>query len=232
MNFLLHAHLAALELGDPLSAVGAALPDLWRMAHRRSRSPRASESANALERGVAHHVAADDWYHSTTIAGDGEQALRLALGEACPNTPKAVLLGHALWELLLDGALVRATEGRAARDLGTSLAAARDDVFACTEALAVAPRAPLARAMFEVHFARIVRGLVERSWPLAYAQAEGLAASFDGMRALLGLSPTHERDAPRLLAVLTTFAPRADACLVEVLDARRRFVEAAPHAPS
>jgi len=44
VNFLLHHHLAFLELGRPEAAAGAMLPDVWRMADRRghTRSPRAA----------------------------------------------------------------------------------------------------------------------------------------------------------------------------------------------
>src|SRR3954468_14876389 len=40
VNFLLHHHLAARDLGSPEAAVGAMLPDLWRMADRRVRAIR------------------------------------------------------------------------------------------------------------------------------------------------------------------------------------------------
>lgn len=38
MNFLLHRHLAARDLGSEVAAIGAMLPDLWRMANRRVRA--------------------------------------------------------------------------------------------------------------------------------------------------------------------------------------------------
>src|SRR5262245_14457660 len=38
VNFVLHHHLAARDLGSPAAGAGAMLPDLWRMADRRVRA--------------------------------------------------------------------------------------------------------------------------------------------------------------------------------------------------
>src|SRR5687768_1786649 len=63
MNFLLHRRLALDELGSRPAAVGAMLPDLWRMADRRVRAREevsfSEASLSELERGVAHHLEAD-----------------------------------------------------------------------------------------------------------------------------------------------------------------------------
>src|SRR5512132_2779549 len=114
VNFLLHHHLALRDLGAPDAAVGAMLPDLWRMADRRVR-PAVGElppsdsnnEASALPRvlaGIAHHVAADRWFHRDPVFLDGEQLTAARLRSVAADAPRIGLFAHVLWELCLDGA--------------------------------------------------------------------------------------------------------------------------------
>src|SRR3954466_7384028 len=79
VNFLLHHHLAARDLGSPEAAVGSMLPDLWRMADRRVRAIRRPDSDAEDRRvgevlaGIEHHLTADHWFHAAPVFLDGEE---------------------------------------------------------------------------------------------------------------------------------------------------------------
>ena len=104
MNFLAHIHLArTLEQGDPEVPLGAALPDLAAMSgltfDRDLLSP-------GLRRGVALHHRPDRTFHANTHfrVGSAERRRRLRAQGMATGPNRAV--GHAGWELLLDGCLV------------------------------------------------------------------------------------------------------------------------------
>src|SRR5205085_1200656 len=121
MNFLLHRHLAARDLGSPSAAHGAMLPDLWRIVDRRVRATEAEPRRDAIAgvragggdrlaevmAGIAHHLEADRWFHASAVFSVGERATAARFREAGFFAPRMGLLGHVAWELLLDGALVR-----------------------------------------------------------------------------------------------------------------------------
>ena len=220
VNFLLHAHLAHRDLGSPVAAVGAMLPDLWRMAHRRAHAHRlpAEHPAPLLRAGIAHHTAADRWFHAHPSLAQGEAALLQIFLEEHLLAPKLRLFAHPLWELFLDGAL--------ARSLGpASLRSWLQDLFR----LALPERDPAQRALaaalgpdldaFLARMERIDRELLHGPWIDAYTAGEGLAWCLDAMRSRAGLPRLDPASLRRLAARLDPLAPRADDALAALLAA-------------
>jgi hypothetical protein len=104
VNFLGHTQVA-LDGGhdDPGYLLGAALPDLAPMAG--VRLVRAGLEG-VLGAGVRCHLAADEAFHAHPRFRAGSGALRRALAERGVGSGPARAVGHAGWELLLDGTLV------------------------------------------------------------------------------------------------------------------------------
>jgi hypothetical protein len=107
MNFLGHTHVA-LAGGDDDSGfvLGAVLPDLAPMAGIRLV---ARQMEGRLGDGVRCHLRADAAFHADPRFVTGSRALRRALAARGVESGPARAVGHAGWELLLDGTLV-ATE--------------------------------------------------------------------------------------------------------------------------
>ena len=104
MNYLGHVAVGlALGRAEPVFALGAALPDLVSMVGvRLDRGGLTGE----LAEGVACHLAADAAFHDHPAFRAGSAALRRDLGSAGFATGPRRAIGHAGWELLLDGTLV------------------------------------------------------------------------------------------------------------------------------
>lgn len=104
MNYLGHVAVAlATGRGDPPFVLGAALPDLASMAGVRVDRLLLPVAVAA---GVACHLDADERFHAHPAFRDGSAALRRDLHAAgLPPGPRRAI-GHAGWELLLDGAFV------------------------------------------------------------------------------------------------------------------------------
>src|SRR5262245_14971046 len=98
------------------------LPDLWRMADRRVRV-RASavtstgplggdaSSTGALVFGILHHHQSDAWFHRSRAFLDGERVVAQRLRTPAVVSRHMSLMAHPLWEMCLDGALVRRIDG-------------------------------------------------------------------------------------------------------------------------
>lgn len=105
MNVLGHTHVAlAGGHDDPEYLLGAVLPDLAPMAGVRVVPARLG---GALGDGVRCHLRADAAFHAHAVFLAGSSALRRALVEREVGWGPARAVGHAGWELLLDGTLVR-----------------------------------------------------------------------------------------------------------------------------
>jgi len=104
VNFLGHTAVA-LDLGhrDAEFVLGAVLPDLASMAGVRVQR---TDLARAVGDGVACHLRADAAFHAHAEFRAGSSALRHALMERGLGSGPARAVGHAGWELLLDGTLV------------------------------------------------------------------------------------------------------------------------------
>jgi acyl carrier protein phosphodiesterase len=230
VNFLLHRHLAQLAHDSTLAGLGAMLPDLWRMADRRVRPASPIEDAwdalgegdhetHEVMRGIEHHLEVDLWFHEHDVFTTGEQRTAEALRGARTAAKKLVLFAHPLWEMCLDGALVRRLGGGPVR---------------AAVAEAFTRGAPAARAAARAHsFARVkeddrrldafearMRWLGEElssgPWIEGYARPDGLVRGLAGMRGRLGLPPFTDDERERLTEQVATLAAPADTALDEI----------------
>jgi hypothetical protein len=195
------------------------LPDLWRLAHRRALPRRlpATLPAPRLREGLAHHAATDRWFHEAPALQEGEALLREIFASERLSAPKLSLFAHPLWELCLDGALVRSL---GAASLRTWLAGAFEE--------AAVERDPGQRALgdalgaegatFLSRMEKIDRDLTRGPWLDAYTSGEGLAFCLDATRRRTGL-PALPPGESRVLAgyLEREVAPRADRLLAALL---------------
>ncbi|WP_437818878.1 hypothetical protein [Sorangium sp. So ce1078] len=232
MNFLLHRHLAARDLGSVAAGAAAMLPDLWRMADRRVRPSRAPDRPDALPpclaevlAGIDHHVAVDRWFHAAPVFVEGERRLSEALRGAALGAPRLALFAHVLWEMCLDGALVRRI----------GLAPLLDDLRAGLTAIAGAPadsaasihhfhrRAPspaasLAdRPAFEARLRHICDELARGPWIAGYQHGAGLTLRLSGVRSRFGMPPFTPSQHAHLAALLDNLTAPADDALDDLL---------------
>ena len=122
MNVLGHTQVAlATGRDDPAFVLGAVLPDLASMAGVRV----ASRSAlpGALGEGVGCHIRADEAFHADMRFRAGSGDLRRAVAGRGLASGPARAVGHAGWELMLDGTLVG---GETERAFHTAVRAAGD----------------------------------------------------------------------------------------------------------
>lgn len=104
MNVLGHTHVAlAGGRDDPEYLLGAVLPDLGAMAGIRVSG---AAFTGALAEGIRSHHRADAEFHAHADFLAGSGALRRALVERGVALGPARAVGHAGWELLLDGTLL------------------------------------------------------------------------------------------------------------------------------
>jgi hypothetical protein len=103
VNFLGHAQVALAAGEDTDFVLGAVLPDLAPMAGIRLRR---AGIGGRLGEGIACHVRADAAFHALVEFRRGSGALRRDLAARGLGTGPARAVGHAGWELLLDGTLV------------------------------------------------------------------------------------------------------------------------------
>ncbi len=230
MNFLLHRHLAHTLHGSPFAGVGAMLPDLWRMADRRVRPApvdvardllgEADEAARALMRGIEHHLETDLWFHDAAVFVEGERATIAALRGAAVTARKLTLFAHPLWEMCLDGALVRLLGEpavRAATAEGFDLAGEPMRAAAHVHHFVHVEDGETYRAEFERNLNGIAGALSTGPWIGAYARPEGLVRALAGIRRRFGLAPFADDERDRLIAAIATLEERADAAVREIL---------------
>lgn len=230
MNFLLHRHFAALELGSEAAGIGAMLPDLWRMADRRIRPVQGERLEASSEGGVAdvlagiqHHVAIDHWFHELPELIEGERLCAGLLRASAPASLRPGLFAHITWEMALDGALValsgteplrRALERGFAETARARLLAVEAHHF---DRIA---RSDAERAAFDRQMDRIVAELVRGAWIDSYRTGAGLAMCLSGVRARLGLTPIEESDRRRLALGLDEVAREASRALGSLVARR------------
>lgn len=237
MNFLLHRHLAARELGSSVAGVGAMLPDLWRMADRRVRplpdivaAPDDAADLQHLLDGIDHHLAADRWFHAAAAFADGERLMHERFREAVPDAPKLGLFAHVAWEMWLDGELVR-REGL--DNILAKLAHGFAVVRGTSGSAAVGRhhfdrigRTQDERATFDAGMTRILDELSRGEWIEGYQHGVGVARRVSGMRGRLGLPRLGADDQQRLGVAIdslkTTVAGALDRILTEAPALARR----------
>lgn len=227
MNFVLHAHLADVDHGDPGVTLGAMLPDLWRMVARPARARRdlAAEEEGAEVRavlaGVHHHLVADRWFHATPHFLEGEAATSRALG-AVPRevSPRLRLFAHVTWEMCLDGALLR----RLGQDAVAAVLsrAISGEPFAASRAAelhhgAQRRAAGVEDAWFEETMGRLLDAVRSFVLPHGCAYAEGIAMRLSGVRRAMGLGIATAAERERWTDAIATVEPIADAAIVALL---------------
>lgn len=224
MNFVLHHHLAARDLGVPAAAAGAMLPDLWRMADRRVHVREADgagedEAVRHVLAGIVHHVEADKWFHRAPAFVDGERAAREALRTS--RAPRIGLFAHITWEMCLDGALLRRVGlERAVGELRDAVAAARPLAHRRAAELhhfAQVARTAEERATFEARTDRILDEVVRGPWIAGYRTGDGVAERLGGVRARLGFPAFEPSERAAVASAVDALAERADAAVTEIV---------------
>jgi hypothetical protein len=223
MNFLLHRHLALQELESDVAGIGAMLPDVWRMAERRMRARHGVDHGGELQRGIAHHLEADVWFHRLAIFREGER--RLAAELAAVPAPKLGLFGHVAWEMCLDGALLLAC------DLERMLASLRDELRRASPGLASAARAHGAARLadpelFDRRVGELFGAIAAGPWIDGYRSGEGLVDRVSGLRRRFGFAPLAGAERAVAAHVLGGALARARLALPQLL-AERAEVRAA-----
>lgn len=230
MNFLLHRQLAARDTGDAVAGLGAMLPDLWRMAHRRVRPRPAtlplgtSAPLRRLQVGIGHHLATDAWFHRHPVFTEGVETLGVAFERVGLRAPKIGLFAHPLWELAIDGALV------SRQGLDATLAALRqarstidaDSLLALARTHAPEVLAGETASAFSIRVGDLLDRLEAGPWIAGYADGPGLAVRLDGIRRRVGLAPLDARNHQRLADMATKALHRSPAALDALLAVKSR----------
>jgi hypothetical protein len=229
VNFLLHHHLARRDLGAGEAAVGAMLPDLWRMADRRVRArPERAQGGEdralgAVLAGIDHHLVADRWFHKDPVFFEGEQRAVARLRAAGIEAPRMGLFAHVLWELCLDGELVKRTGlERLLASLREGFERARGgpaDRAAEIHHWSGSARTAEDRALFDGRMGRLFTELARGPWIEGYQYGEGVAIRIEGVRSRLGLAPMSAEDRGRLGDVASALLGEAEGAVDRVLAA-------------
>jgi hypothetical protein len=104
VNILGHTHVAlATGRDDADFLLGAVLPDLAPMAGVRLAR---ADLDGALGDGVSCHLRTDEAFHAHAAFRAGSAALRRAVADRGVASGPARAVGHAGWELMLDGTLI------------------------------------------------------------------------------------------------------------------------------
>jgi hypothetical protein len=230
LNFTLHYRLALRDLERPLAAVGAMLPDLWRMVDRRvrpAREPCACDDRRATDvlAGVAHHFGADAAFHASDAFRAGERALAADLARV-PSS-RLPLFAHVTWEMCLDGALVR-REGAVllaalGRDVSAALEPSPDDESPVSAAARVHHAARKGEPLpsgFAARVESLLGDLRGGGWVAGYADGATVAERLDGIRQRLGFEPLDEEDKAGVAVACTAAIARGEAALGDVLALR------------
>ena len=192
------------------------------LVHDAARTVADGLGSGELARGVQHHYDADRWFHATEVFRAGERRTAEVLRSCCNGSvPKLGLFAHVLWEMCLDGALLR-REG-----LEASMAALRG-AFAALDVAELAAlgfsgdeQEPSAQREQRVRdrLALVLERLLGGGWLEAYCSGQGMCLPLGGVRSRLGLSFfTHEECAllaPALEELLRAAELALDALLVE-----------------
>jgi hypothetical protein len=196
VNFLFHFELAAHDSGRDRVGVGAMLPDFWRMVARPARARRDvslesagdDEALREILEGVRHHLAADVWFHKSELFSEGEALANAALAQT--GSKRMGLFGHVVWEMCLDGALLRLVgRDQLAARIDSALAESRE---AAARAADIHHREARERggvdpAVFEARMNRLFDAVASFALPDGYMNAEGVALRTRGVRAAFGM---------------------------------------------
>ena len=221
MNFLFHFEIAADESGRDRVGLGAMLPDFWRMVARPARARRdvgvelAGEDAALRDvlAGVSHHLEADVWFHKSPFFTEGDREASAALART--GSKRMGLFGHVVWEMCLDGALLRLVgRDQLATRIGSAIAASRTAAGAAADLhhRDARERAGVEPTLFQARMHRLLDAVASFALPDGYATPGGIALRTRGVRAAFGLpEPTTEELArwEQAIASLERAADRA-----------------------
>lgn len=219
MNFLFHFELASHDSGRDRVGVGAMLPDFWRMVARPARARRdvsselggADEGVSDLLEGVRHHLAADLWFHKSPFFSEGEAEASAAL--ALTGSKRMALFGHVVWEMCLDGALLRLVgrEQLAAR-VTAAIAASREAAAKAADIhhRDARERAGVEPAVFETRMGRLFDAVASFALPDGYMHAAGVALRTRGVRASFGLPEPTPDELESWQQAIRSLEPAAD----------------------
>lgn len=173
--------------------------------------------------GIAHHVAADRWFHKDPVFLDGEQRTAARLRAGAIDAPRIGLFAHVLWELCLDGALLDRVglfpvlhALRAGFD--AAIGAASDRAAALHHFDRVA-RPAEDRALFAARLVRLCAAIADGPWIDGYQSGEGIAYRIQGVRARLGMAPISTEAHARLAAVCADLLDDATPVVDRILAA-------------
>ena len=205
-------------------AAASMLPDLWRMVERRARLgsrhfrvPDAHHLPTSAVRGLTHHLETDRWFHDDAFFTEGEALTVRAMQSAGVTSEKMVLFAHPLWELALDGALIRreglATMLRTLEDAHRRIGGAEGRALAEHVGLTQLLPDAHARDAFDAKLESLWAALIEGPWLTAYTSPGGLAECIVRMRQRVGVSALMHKDRERLEQAIATLEPLADHAL-------------------
>lgn len=174
--------------------------------------------------GIDHHLVADRWFHAAPVFLDGEQDALAAIRAAEVDAPRIGLFAHILWELCLDGELVRRV------GLEAMLGALREGFDRVKGSAADAAvdlhhfgrraRSPEERAAFDARMERIFSALAAGPWIDGYQRGDGIAARIEGVRVGIGLGPLEGEARDRLGAAADALLALAGPAIDEILAER------------
>jgi acyl carrier protein phosphodiesterase len=202
MNFVAHAHVALRRAeGNWERAFGATLPDLASMAGMRIDRSLLSPS---VEEGVALHHRTDTAFHALEAFHTGSRQIRGGLLEAGVPTGPARAIGHAGYELLLDGCLL-------------NRASVRDEFV---QVLARAPDVAEAVSFADPdRWRELVAAMRDQQWWLGYGDPQIVSRGLHRRLQSRRLLRFSEADLPAVTAVLTAARPAVDAAADYVIGA-------------
>jgi hypothetical protein len=202
MNFVAHAHVALRRAGTSWDvAFGAVLPDLASMAGTRIDR---SLLSPPVEEGVALHHRTDGVFHALEVFHAGSGQIRHALLDVGVHAGPARAVGHAGYELLLDGCLL------------TRPGIEEEFIEVLTRAPDVAEAVPSADS--DLWRRRFDRMRYERWW-LGYKDPQMVARSLHLRLQDRRLLRFTAAELPGVAAVLTAARPGVDAGADDIVGA-------------
>jgi hypothetical protein len=229
VNFLFHFELASHDSGRDRVGVGAMLPDFWRMVARPARARRNvsaelagdDEALRDLLEGANHHLAADVWFHKSPFFSEGDSEASAALART--GSKRIGLFGHIVWEMCLDGALLRLVgRDRLAARIAAAIAASR---AAAAKAADIhhgdaRERAGVEPGVFQTRMDRLLDAVASFALPDGYMHAEGVALRTRGVRAAFGLPEPTPDELERWQDAIRSLEPAADRAALGITSRR------------
>jgi len=171
--------------------------------------------------GIRHHLEIDRWFHGDRVFLEGERLVAARVREAGVSARRMGLLAHVLWEMCLDGALVRrmglAPALDAIREGFASLEGQTKEWSTTITSQCGVVQTDAERALFSSRMQRLREALEEGSWIDGYQDGAGIALRTSGVRVRLRLPPLDDADLDRLGRALDALQHQADGTLDEIL---------------